>query len=136
MQNNISVREWTENYNDCQYDGKDVDTQIKAGWYDWFCRDSSLANKTEKMASMVKLIAHSAKIDKDKMYVWFENNCPFSGPLYDDFRFADIETGVVVYMVVPKSGHSGKAELYGRENGFERPLAIGKMQDIYKFFGV
>ena len=48
------------------------------------------------------------------------------GPLYDDFRIVDIETGNVIYTVIPKCGHSGLAELWGRENNFEGPILTAK----------
>ena len=66
-------------------------------------------------------------VDLDSTYVFFKNNCPFDGPLYDDFRICDIESGNVLYTVTPKSGHTGKAELWGRENDFEEPLKTGKV---------
>jgi hypothetical protein len=55
-----------------------------------------------------------------------------NGPLYDDFRICDLEEGNVVYNVTLKSGHSGKAEVYSRENGFNKPVyQAPSMTEIY-----
>ena len=135
----VSVRQWLENYAAGKYNSPDFDTQCEAGWYDWFCNDKALAGKTRKLAPKIKRIAKSAKINLDTMYVWFKNNCPFNGKLYDDFRFADRETGDVIYTITPKSGHTiqkGMSSVWGRENGFERPLVEGTWDDVLKFFGV
>ena len=105
MSKKMSLRQWQEEYSKGAFDGKDVITQCEAGWYDWFCRDSSLANKTKKLAEPIMQLIDSDKIDRDKMYVWFKNNCPLGGPLYDDFRIADIETGNVLYTVTYKDPH-------------------------------
>ena len=44
--------------------------------------------------------------------------------------------GDVIYNIVPRSGHSGKAEVWGKENGFKAPLVQGTWKDIKKFFEV
>ena len=43
----ITIREWKENFEKGEFDSKNTNTQIKAGWYDWFCADSSLLRKTK-----------------------------------------------------------------------------------------
>ena len=102
-------------------------------FYDWFCKDKSLKNKSEKLFKMVQRWVKNRNTDTDKVYVFFKNNCPINGPLYDDFRICDIETGDVLFTVTPKCGHSGKAEVWGRQNGFEEPIATGNsMNEIYK----
>lgn len=114
-------------------------TQIEAGWYDWFCRDTSLAAKTQKLGKKAIQLMKSEKIDIQKNYVWFKNNCPGSGNLYDDLRIADIETGDVIYTIIPANGHTfvkGKAEVWGRENNFVQPLVSGTWKDVKTFFGV
>lgn len=98
MNNKITIWNWINNFMMSKYDSEDVKTQIEAGWYDWFCKDSSLANKTKRMGRIIKRI-HGGKVDINRWYVWFKNNCPLNGPLYDDFRFADIETGEVQFTI-------------------------------------
>jgi len=117
----------------------DVKTHIEAGWYDWFCRDTSLANKTRSLGKKVLQLMKSDKIDTDTQYVWFKNNCPMNGRLYDDFRIADMETGDVIYTIIPSCGHErekGQAQVWGRENNFQEPLVAGNWKDVKTFFEV
>jgi hypothetical protein len=118
------------------FDLNDRQTQIEAGWYDWFCRDTSLAAKTEKLGRKVLQLMKSTKIDSEKNYVFFKNNCPMRGGLYDDFRVCDMETGDVIFTIVPRCTHSGKAEVWGRENEFKGPLVQGTWRDVKTFFGM
>jgi hypothetical protein len=102
-------------------------------FYDWFCKDSSLERKSIKLMKQVKRWVKFRNTDTDKCYVFFKNNCPMNGPLYDDFRICDRETGDVIWSVTPKSGHSGKAEVWGRQNDFKGPVAVADtMSDIFK----
>ena len=94
-----SVRNWITRFQNNEFRFENVGIQIDAGWYDWFCKDSSLANKTKKMGNIVKQVKEGGKVDLDNYYVWFKNNCPISGPLYDDFRFAKIEDGLVMLTI-------------------------------------
>lgn len=106
-------------------------------WYDWFCRDTSLKRKGEALLKKLKAIASSNKFDNDKCYVFFKNNCPCYGNLYDDFRICDKETGDVLYCVVPKSGFKrdeGRAQVYGVDNDFKEPLVEGTWRDVKAWF--
>lgn len=92
------------------------------GFFDWFCKESSLERKAKSLYGNLRtFLKHNPQIDTSKYYVFFKNNCPFNGPLYDDFRICDVETGDVIWNVTPRSGHSGMAEVYWREKGFEKP---------------
>lgn len=132
----ISIRQWIENYNSGKYDSQDVKVQCEAGWYDWFCRNESLCGKTKRLAPKVKQLAKSSKVDVNNWYVWFKNNCPVFGSLYDDIRFADIKTGDVIYTIAFVKKYGQTVELWGKENDFKHPLVIGDWEDIKEYFGI
>ena len=132
----ISIRQWIENYNSGKYDSQNVKVQCEAGCYDWFCRDESLYGKTKRLAPKVKQLAKSSKVDVDNWYVWFKNNCPVFGSLYDDIRFADIKTGDVIYTIAFVKKYGQTVELWGKENDFKHPLVIGDWEDIKEYFGI
>lgn len=106
-------------------------------WYDWFCRDCYLLAKGRKLLDKLEAISYSNKFDNDKCYVFFKNNCPCVGSLYDDFRICDKETGEVLYTIIPSSGHKcekGKAIVYGVDNDFDGPLVVGTWRTVVKWF--
>lgn len=108
-------------------------------FFDWFCRDSSLKNKQITLDKKVRKLVASTKIDMDSMRVWYKNNCPINGNLYDDIRFSDMETGKNIFCIVPCSGHDsrkGVSEVWGASNEFKEPLVRGTWKDVLKFFNV
>ena len=127
----ITLRQQIENFKNGMYkDGYET-------WYDWFCKDSSLPAKTEKLYKKILRILPSYKVDIDKTYVFFKNNCPMNGSLYDDFRICDIETEDVLFTVTPSNGHTrdkGQADVWGKENSFESPLIQGTWKEVVNFF--
>lgn len=106
-------------------------------WFDWFCREEQLPKKGERLLNKLTEIADSDKFDNDSTYVFFKNNCPLDGSLYDDFRICDVKTGEVIYTVIPSSGFKatkGKAIVWGRENDFQEPLVMGTWNKIVNWF--
>jgi len=106
-------------------------------FWDWFCSDKSLERRAKLLMPKVKKFVKEFNVDIDNNYVWFKNNCPVHGSLYDDFRISDIETSNVLYTVTPKTGHDvdydKKAEIWSRENDFDGPLFTGQnLSSIYK----
>ena len=106
------------------------------GFYDWFCKDSSLPNKANTLISRLKsLLKHNVKFDPAKCYVFFRNNCPGRGSKYDDFRICDIKSEKVLYTVAPRDSHeNGKASVWGIDNDFKEPIIVGKWSEIKAFF--
>ena len=135
MKERKTTRQWQEAFAAGEFDASDVRTQIEAGWYDWFCKDESLARKTQRLGRIVAKVRDGGKVDLDATYVWFKNNCPICGPLYDDFRFADIKTGDVIFTVcVDDKREASKYSVWGRANGFDGPIiGFSNSRDLVKW---
>ena len=115
MENRICLQSWIGSFILGDFDSEDVKTQINAGWYDWFCKDSSLGRKTKRMGNIISKLREGGKVNFKNWYVWFKNNCPLNGPLYDDFRFADLETGEVQFTIqLDCCWNQKKYTVYGR----------------------
>lgn len=136
MEKQIKLSEWIQRFKSGEFDKPDTTTQIKAGWFDWFCRDSSLANKTIKMGNIIKQINAGGKVDLETSYVWFKNNCPLNGPLYDDFRIADIENNNNLLVVqIDCVWNDSKYTVFERLDGFEKPvLQTDSSRELVKWF--
>jgi hypothetical protein len=101
-------------------------------FYDWFCKDTALKAKADKLFKQAKRWVKFRNTDTEKVYVFLKTTVQF-GPLYDDFRICDIETSDVIWTITPKCGHSGKSEVWGRQNDFNGPITVGQnMNEIYK----
>lgn len=112
-------------------------------WYDWFCKDRALVNRGKALLSRLSSIYKAnaknpnPKFDPSKTYTFFKNNCPLRGNIYDDFRICDIETGDVIWTIVPLSGHyvdEGRALLWGKVNDFREPVLEGDWKEVVNFF--
>lgn len=121
----IPLRTWIQRFNNNEFESLDVKVQIDAGWYDWFCRDTSLRNKTKKMGNIIKQIKDGGKVNLDESYVWFKNNCPMSGPLYDDFRIANIHDGATQLVVqLDSPWEDERYAVYSVDDFFDKPVLL------------
>ena len=118
-----------------------TDKEILNLWYDYFCKSSSLVNKGRALISKLKKIYKLNELsgrkyfDPNKTYVFFKNNCPFYGSLYDDFRICDLETREVIFVIqVNRYDQKHSAELWGQPNNFEGAILEGSIKDVYNYF--
>ena len=127
MEERLTIKEWQKNYREKKFNDSSRETMINAGWYDWFCADIALFNRSRKMFGVVNKIKEGGKVNLNKSYVFFRNNCPCVGGLYDSFSICDIETRKVIYFISfnePNKNH--RINVYGfngKENDFEKPVA-------------
>ena len=130
----ITVREWIEKFNSGEFKSSDFETQCSAGWFDWFCKRSSLANKTIRMGNIIKKITNPTILDT--MYVFFKNSCPMVGGLYDQFKFCDLETSDVIYCINCDDSRSKyRYAVYGIANDFEEEIAgFNSSKELVRWF--
>lgn len=122
MPDELSVRQWQEKFRAGAFSSKDFTTQCGAGWYDWFCSTEALAGRLKKIGRVVMGITDPFILDN--YYVWFKNNCPMSGPLYDDARFEPLsgERDGKYFVISLDSPHERtKWALVTERYGFDAP---------------
>lgn len=131
----LSVRQWQEQFRAGAFDSKDRTVQCDAGWYDWFCRDDALAGRLKKIGRVVMGITEPYILDN--YYVWFKNNCPLVGPLYDDVRFEPLvgERDGKYFVVSMDSPHEKeKWALYTERHGYETPeFGCGNLREMTRY---
>ena len=135
MSDEISVRQWQEQFRAGVFSAKDTTIQCAAGWYDWFCQDEALAGRLKKIGRVVMGITDPFILDN--YYVWFKNNCPCSGPLYDDARFEPLsgERGGRYFVISLDSPHERmKWALTTERFGFDAPeFECRNVRDMIKY---
>ena len=131
----MTVRRWQERFRAGDFNSRDLSVQCEAGWYDWFCRDEALAGRLNKLSSVVMGI--QAPFILDNYYVWFKNNCPVAGPLYDDARFEPLsgERNGKYFIVSLDSPHEqAKWVLYTERYGYDAPeFGSGNVRDVVRY---
>ena len=73
----------------------------------------------------------------DNYYVWFKNNCPLNGPLYDDVRFEPMDgerRGRYFVVSLNCPYEERKWTLYTERSGFETPeFSCDKVREMEKY---
>lgn len=104
-------------------------------WFDWFCKDSALINKGISLFKKLKAISKSSKFDNDKCYIFFKNSMTGYGRLFDELKICDIETGDVVYTILPNGRGDGYPEVWGVDNDFAEPiLKVNTWRELKAWF--
>lgn len=85
-------------------------------FYDWFCKDTSLAAKARGLDTKLKMIIASPRfnVDVNTWRCYYKNNCPMTGRLYDFIGISPNGDGEF-FVITPKSGHyshNGKGSVW------------------------
>jgi hypothetical protein len=99
-------------------------------FYDWFCKESSLERKAKDLMVKAQKLMGKLDLDPSTHYVFFKNNCPGDGSLYDSISICEVESGDVKVWCTPRSGHricEGRAEL----SDFRRGMTLEMGADCW-----
>lgn len=114
-------------------------SMAQAGWYDWFCNDNELFDRLYKLVDTLRKVATSPKIDTTKTYVFFKNNCPITGPLYDSFSICNLKDGEVL-LWLGKLNRGCYGENFSgwelRDYTSEKCVLIRGLKEIKKHLGI
>lgn len=130
-----AIRQWRQNYKAGKYDNNDVETMCEAGWHDWFCKDTSLKNKIKKFTLFINKITNDYILDN--FYLYFKNNCPCCGPLYDTIGISPINEDenpeMHMGITIDSPYEDTRFALYTENNNYENVIETNNKKEIIDY---
>ena len=84
-----TVKDWIRRYNNQEFNDNSFETQVEAGWYEWFCEQEELLSKLNKMAEIITGIKNEYILNHYE--VKFYNRYPINYRLYDEILLKHLD---------------------------------------------
>lgn len=136
MNEKMTLREFLERYERGDFCAGNRDTQIRAGWFDWFCPDAELPERLAKIYEILRGITNSFVLDNYQ--VRFANNCPADeNPFYDDVSFVPMDEckndDLRFLLVIDDKRRESVYEISTARNGYRKEAGFDTLEGIWSF---
>lgn len=135
-----TLREFHERYHNGEFNTKDINTQIEAGWTDWFCKDKSLPSRLEQLNKVIDGITSDHMLDNYS--VLFRNCSAPNGSLFDVIKFEPVGIDAVkdrekhdqlAFDVTVDHKNKNKYVVHTGRSGYQSELGSNNIEDIHDF---